>query len=143
MKFVTLALIVSALTACGAASNPDVSMMKDVSDSNKKISIPSLPVLVLPKVIVKPAPGYAAVQPTAQLTFSYSSCARRHWSLIRETQYSLTGNLTFIQVEDKSQIDCMGPVMTHQYSIQISSDTMADGQYVIVNPTVIAAGSDM
>ena len=138
MKRLALALMMSTLTACGAANSNDTSAVKDVSTNQDAVTIPVLPILVLPQIIVKPAPNFAAVQPTAMLKFSYSSCSGRTWSLKRETTNLLEGKVTYLQVEDKKLIDCAGPVIARDYSVQISSDTMADGRYVLINPSVVA-----
>lgn len=143
MKVFTFGVLVSLLTACGAVNSPSSSSIKESTQMDEGIQYPNLPVLEAARVIVRPAPGLAAVQPTAHLAFSYDSCAKFSWNVARETRRTMQGNVTYIQINvSPLQMDCMGPVIKHDYKVQISSDTIADGQFVLINPSVLAETQD-
>ena len=97
----------------------------------------ALPVLTDAKVAIDNPPELAAVQTGAYLTFTYTSCAERSFSVKKTTRSSVEGPLSVVTVKLESDLDCMGPVSSRQYSLQISSDILTDGKFVLANPSVL------
>jgi hypothetical protein len=102
---------------------------------------PTLPVLISPKVILHPPPELAAVQPTASLVFSFSSCAAREWTVERQVQTVLDGDRVVLRLSDPG-FDCLGPTIEREYTVQISSDASPADRYVLLNPTQHMSASE-
>jgi hypothetical protein len=134
MKLALAVFAVLSAAGCAGAKADSTATVKDDT-----VAAPSLAILGTPSVIVHPAPQFAAVQPTADLKFSYSSCAERSWKVKRETKQTFEGTVTLVQIEDAGAFDCFGPTIKRDYTVQISSDVTIDGNYVLVNPSMLAS----
>ncbi|NRA65049.1 MAG: hypothetical protein HRU19_11245 [Pseudobacteriovorax sp.] len=113
---------------------------KVFADSSLTLSdrISGLPFLKDAKVEINPGPAFAAVQPTAHLTFKFSSCAAYDFVVEKEESQIKLSRTTLIGITvSPYQRDCFGPEVERDYRVQISSDTFADGDFVLVNPTAV------
>jgi hypothetical protein len=108
----------------------------DVVDTDGEL-FTTLPVLVDPVIVFHPAPALAAVQPTATLDFRYASCAARFWTVQREAVTLLEGPRVLLRVIDDG-FDCFGPTVERHYSIQVTSDALAEQDFVLLNPSKLA-----
>ena len=108
----------------------------EVSDLSDRFN--GLPFIKNAEIAVTNAPGFAAVQPTAHIDFSYSSCAAMNFVVEKEQGYRSQEKTTFVAVViAPNSRDCRGPVVSRDYHVQISADTFEDGAYILANPTAL------
>jgi len=138
MKKVLLPVLALVLVACGSATTNSGSKVND-ADQSSAFQYPTLPVLGFPKITVVPGPEMAAVQPYTKLNFTYHSCAQRNFDVKTQSVNTFSGRVTYIQVNEILGVDCMGPTIERSYEVQVSSDSMADGQYILSNPSMIGS----
>lgn len=141
MKTAILSAIVLSVVACGEAKTNSASEVKVADNNTATFQYPTLPVLEMPSIKISEGPAMAAVQPTAHLIFSYSSCSTRSFEVKTQTVNSFGGKNTYVQVNKVHAIDCKGPAISREYTVQISSDSFADGAYILSNPSMIRTNS--
>ena len=96
-----------------------------------------LAILTAPKLVVGSVSEFTPVQPSSYLHFKYASCAESNFEVKTETANYMEGRMTKVTVVPQA-FDCLGPTKLRNYSVQISSDVMQDGQYVLMNPSVLS-----
>jgi hypothetical protein len=134
-------LVLASVLAPGCAGEDDPGGSQDGADElieSDEDLIPDLPVLIDPGVIFHPPPEFAAVQPTASLQFRYASCAKRVWTVERKAQKVLEGERVMLRLQDQA-VDCFGPTIEREYTVQVSSDAGIDDRYVLINPTQLSS----
>ena len=101
--------------------------------------IAGLPFLKDAKVKINAGPSFAAVQTTAYISFKFSSCRGFNFEVKKEEAAVAMQKTTLVAlVIPANQSECRGLPVERDYRIQISSDVLLDGQYVLVNPTNIS-----
>jgi hypothetical protein len=89
-----------------------------------------LPAIQVIGVEIDRGPEMAAVQPTATLKFRLPSCAK----VGVEAQVEEKDGKLFVSVRRSiHSFDCMGLLMNHDYSLQISSDYRNE-DVIVLNP---------
>ncbi len=88
-----------------------------------------LPALSNVALKFKPAPKFASVQPTADIKFSYSSCAPRVFKL----KQIETKDRIFALISQTLKAECFGPSVSRKYKLPIASDIIRK-PVVVLNP---------
>lgn len=91
--------------------------------------IAQLPVLQNVKLTQTVVGPMLTVQPQALIEFTYRSCAPRFF----EANIEEMKGILFVSIIEKIGLDCMGPTMEREYSVQYSSDATENQKVVILN----------
>lgn len=102
-----------------------VAMASNVSLKDSK----NLPQISNSGIVVKQGPGFAAVEPTVLVKFSYVSCGTMEFS----AKTTETKDLLLVAVQLDTPIDCMALGISREYTVQVAS-TRVQKPIVILNP---------
>ena len=90
------------------------------------------------KITIHYGPLIAAVQPWAEITFKYSSCAERDFKVKTKLVQDNFNNLAISVYQEADAYDCRGPSRERSYSLQVTSDaSLIDFYYLVANGNVV------
>lgn len=92
--------------------------------------IPNLPVVKNVKVIVNMPSNFTPVQPTGFIQFEHSSCSPASFNV----EVERVGRVTVVAILDASGMDCRGPMIARDYTVQYSSDATPSDRVTVLNP---------